>query len=268
MPKINCRLKKNRSKSVCKKKRLGSSVSKKKINVGSKKREIDRVLKFILIPLILITLFLMTVVSEFRIGGFVALALAVFTYIIYITPRFQKTLIGIPDNVFKGFWWGAGLFGFFFFLMVFSPTLSIAVPTVPQALTELSIGMLNLGKFFSIFVVVILYPFLETGWKISMLNILTGFYRLSITISVFIIAIFFSLLHSLAYGVQLAFAETFGTALQQLNLIGGVLFTAGLFGTLATITLLRTKNFLPVALAHSAINLVIITTTFSIIAIL
>lgn len=229
----------------------------------TKKREVDRLLKWIIIPLIIIVIILMIIIKEWVTGGLVALVLLGFGYLVYYTPKFQKHLIGIPDNIFRGAGWGFGLFAFFFILMKnpFIKGLSIAVPTLPQSISEFSVEALALGVPISIGILVIIFPFAETFWKSSMLTLLMQSYGLSPFKAIIIIALIFGfVIHLLAYGVVLASAESLGVALEQIENISGLLFTASLFGGLATWVLWKTKNFIWVALAHGGINFTIVST--------
>ena len=231
------------------------------------KREVDRVVKWIIIPLFVITLILIVLIREWVTGGIVAFVLLGFSFVIYTNPKYQKNLIGIPDNILKGSLWGLGIFGFFFVMMTLVPALSIAVPTVPQALTEFSFQSLSLGVPITLGVIVILFPFAETAWKASMLSLLITQYGLSIFKAILITAILFGgVLHLLAYQVVIASAESLSVAFQQIQSVSGLLLTASLFGGIASYVLWRFKNFLPVALAHSAINFIIVSATLAIIS--
>lgn len=234
-----------------------------------KKREVDRVVKWIIIPLFIITLILMVLIREWVTGGMVAFVLLGFSFVIYTNTKYQKNMIGIPDNILKGSLWGFGIFAGFFILMRVVPALSIAVPTVPQAVTEFSIENLPfaLGQTISLFILVIIFPFAETAWKASMLSLLITQYGLSLFKAILITAILFGgILHLLAYQVVIASAESLSVAFQQIQSVSGLLLTASLFGGIASYVLWRFKNFLPVALSHSAINFVIVSATLAIIA--
>lgn len=232
-----------------------------------KKREVDRVVKWIIIPLLFIILILMTLIPEFRGSGIIALVLVGFSYIIYITPRFQNNLVGIPRNIFKGIGWGLGLFAFFFLLMVLVPALSIGIPSVPQSIQDFTIGSLAVGNFLSVALIGFVYPIAETTFKASALTVLMQTYKLGLFIAIFIVAIIFAGLHGFAYGIQVAVAQTFGIVIQEINQIGGLLFVAGLFGALATFLISFTKNILWVAVAHIMINLIILNVIFSFVVI-
>lgn len=232
-----------------------------------KKREVDRVVKWVIIPLFIITLILMVLIREWVSGGMVAFVLLGFSFVIYTNPKYQKYLIGIPDNIFKGSLWGFGIFAGFFVMMKVVPALSIGVPTVPQALTEFSFQNLSLGVPISLIVLIIIFPFAETAWKASMLSLLITQYGLSLFKAILITAFLFgSVLHLLAYGVVIASASSLNVAFQQINSISGLLFTAVLFGAVASYVLWKVKNFLPVALSHSGINFIIVSATLAIIA--
>ena len=232
-----------------------------------KKKEVDRVVKWVIIPLFIVTLILIVLIREWATGGIVAFVLLGFSFVIYTNPKYQKNLIGIPDNILKGSLWGFGIFGFFFVMMKLVPALSIAVPTVPQALTEFSFQSLSLGVPITLGVLVIIFPFAETAWKGAMLSLLITQYGLSLFKAILITAFLFgSVLHLLAYGVVISSAESLNVAFQQINSISGILFTAVLFGAIASYILWKTKSFLPVALSHSGINFVIVSTTLAIIS--
>lgn len=233
----------------------------------AKKREVDRVIKFVLVPLLLIILILMTIIPEFRSSGVIALVLVGFSYLVYATPRFQNNLIGIPDNIFKGIGWGLGLFALFFVMMKLIPALSIGIPSVPHSVGELTIGTFAVGGFISIFVIGFLYPISETLFKSSTITILMQTYGLSPLPAISIVASIFGMLHASAYGINVAVAQTFGILAQEINLIGGLIFTAILFGFLATFLLLKTRNIIWVAVAHILINLVILNVIFSFVVI-
>ncbi len=230
------------------------------------RKEIDRLMKFVILPLVFLVTILMILIEQWRLGGLVALVLLVFGYLVYVTPRFQKDVIGIPDNPFQGFGLAFGLFATFFIMMRIIPAFSIVVPTVPQAVTSFSFGTLALGTPVSLAILVVVFPFAETFWKSSLLSLLKNLYNATSTQAIIFTGLIFGfVLHLLAYGVVLASAETFGVALQQINNITGLLFTASSFGMFASWVLLKTRNFLPVALAHSGINAAVVTTTFAII---
>ena len=233
----------------------------------AKKREVDRVIKFVLVPLLLIVLILMTIIPEFRSSGVIALVLIGFSYLVYVTPRFQNHLIGIPDNIFKGIGWGLGLFALFFIMMSLVPALSIGIPSVPQSVQDLTIGTLAVGSFISIFVIGFLFPISETLFKSSAVTILMQTYKLTPLSSISIIAFIFGILHTFSYGVSVAVAKSFGVLVQEINLISGLIFTAIMFGFLATFLLLKTKNIIWVAVAHILINLVILNVIFSFVVI-
>ena len=196
----------------------------------------------------------------------VAIALLVVSYAIYINPKFKKHLIGIPKNAFRGSAYGIGLFAIFFVLMNFSKEFSIGLPPIPQSLVNFSFQGFSLGTPFSMFILVVLFPFAETFWKSAMVSLLMGVYHLTIVPTITIIAALFAGLHSLAYGIILASAENFGVALNQLNAIGGLLITASLFGAIATFFLIKSKNLLPIAIAHSGVNYAILTVTLALIS--
>jgi len=225
--------------------------------------EVDRVIKWILTPLLLILLFLMTIIPEVRSSGAIALVLIGFSYLIYFTPRFQQDLIGIPDNIFQGIGWGFGLFAFFFILMKIVPALAIGVPTVPQSVETLEFSGFALGGLISISLIGIFYPIAETIFKASAITILMQTYRLTVVPTVALIAVFFSSLHFFAYGIQVSILENFGVLVQQLNQTGGLFLAAGIFGAFATALLIKTKNIIWVAVAHILINLTIINVIFS-----
>jgi len=190
------------------------------------------------------------------------LVLIFISFRFYTTDRFKKDLVGIPDNVWQGVGWGIGLFVFFFALMKLTPSFSIAVPTLPQSVMQFSLESLALGTPISVLILVGIFPFSETVWKASMISALMNIYGLTPIKAIITVAVIFgSVLHLLAYGVVLASAESFGVALQTINSISGLLFTATLFGGLAGYIIYRTKNVLWVAIAHSGINFTIVTTT-------
>src|SRR3990167_1505831 len=137
-----------------------------------KKKEVDRVIKFVLVPLLLIVLILMTIIPEFRSSGVIALVLVGFSYLVYATPRFQNHLIGIPDNIFKGIGWGLGLFAFFFAMMKLIPALSIGIPSLLQSVGELTVGTFAVGSVISVFVIGFLFPIGETTFKASSVTVL------------------------------------------------------------------------------------------------
>ena len=228
-----------------------------------KKREVDRVIKFVLVPLLLIVLILMTIIPEFRSSGVIALVLVGFSYLVYATPRFQNHLIGIPDNIFKGIGWGLGLFAFFFAMMKLIPALSIGIPSLPQSIGDLTIGTFAVGSAISVFVIGFLYPISETTFKASSVTILMQTYGLTPFPAASIVAFIFGILHAAAYGINVAVAKSFGILAQEINLIGGLIFTAILFGFLATFLILKTKNLIWVAVAHILINLIILNVIFS-----
>ena len=228
-----------------------------------KKREVDRVIKFVLVPLLLIVLILMTIIPEFRSSGVIALVLIGFSYLVYVTPRFQNHLIGIPDNIFKGIGWGLGLFAFFFVMMKLVPALSIGIPSVPQSVQELTIGNLAVGSFISIFVIGFLFPISETTFKASAVTVLMQTYGLNPFPAISIVASIFGILHAAAYGINVAVAKSFGILAQEINLISGLIVTAILFGFFATWLLIKTKNIIWVAVAHILINLIILNVIFS-----
>ena len=233
----------------------------------TKKKEIDRVVKWIIIPLFILTLVLIVLIREWATGGIVAFVLLGFSFVIYTNPKYQKNLIGIPDNILKGSLWGFGIFGFFFVMMKVVPALSIAVPTVPQALTEFSFQSLSLGVPITLSVLIIIFPFAETAWKSSMLALLMTQYGMSLVKAILITSFLFgSVLHLLAYSVVISSAESLNVVFQQINSISGLLFTSSLFGGIASYVLWKTKSFLPVALSHSGINFVIVSATLAIIS--
>lgn len=228
-----------------------------------KKREVDRVIKFVLVPLLLIVLILMTIIPEFRSSGVIALVLVGFSYLVYATPRFQNHLIGIPDNIFQGIGWGLGLFALFFIMMKVVPALSIGIPSVPQSVQEYVVGAFQVGNFLSIIVIGFIYPLAETTFKASAVTVIIQTYGMKVIYAVLIVAGIFAGLHSFAYGVNLAVATTFGVALQEINQISGLIFTAGLFGAFATGLLIKTRNIVWVAVAHILINLIIMNIIFA-----
>lgn len=227
----------------------------------------DRAIKWVLFPILIFVVILMTIIEEWRLGGAVALALIAFSYLIFITPRFKNMIFGIPSNPFKGMAWGIGLFSLFFILNNIDSAFSIGVPTVPQAVSEFSLEGLgfSVGRSLTVAIIVIIFPFVETFYHISMITALMGFYRASFLVANFIQAIIFgSILHLLAYSIVLANASSFGVALQQIESVSGLLFSATLFGFLAGWIVFKIQNYLPVALAHSGINYSIVAIAFAI----
>lgn len=233
----------------------------------AKKRETDRVIKFILVPLLLFVLILMVIIPEFRTSGVIALVLIGFSYLIYVTPKFQNHLVGIPDNIFKGIGWGIGLFAFFFIMMSLVPALSIGIPSVPQSVQDFTLGAFQVGNFLSIMVIGFVYPIAETTFKASALTVLMQTYGLKLVYAILIVASIFAGLHGFAYGVNIAIAQNFGIVVQEINQISGLLFVAGLFGGLASFLISFTKNILWVAVAHILINLIILNVIFSFVVI-
>ena len=228
-----------------------------------KKREVDRVIKFVLVPLLLIVLILMTIIPEFRSSGVIALVLIGFSYLVYVTPRFQNHLIGIPDNIFQGVGWGLGLFALFFIMMKLVPALSIGIPSVPQSVQEYIVGAFQVGNFLSIIVIGFIYPIAETTFKASAVTVLIQTYGMKVIYAVLIVAGIFAGLHSFAYGINVAVAQSFGILAQEINQISGLIFTAGIFGAFATGLLIKTKNIVWVAVAHILINLIIMNVIFA-----
>ena len=227
--------------------------------------EADRAIKWVLFPILILVVILMTIIEEWRLGGAVALTLIAFSYLIFINPRFKNILFGIPSNPFKGIGWGVGLFSLFFILNNIDSSLSIGVPTVPQAVAEFSVDGFSVGQNLTIVIIVLIFPFIETFFHIAMITALMGFYGASFLVANFIQAVIFgSILHLLAYRVVLANASSFGVALQQIESVSGLLFSATLFGFLAGWILFKIKNYLPVAMGHSAINYTIIAVAFTI----
>ena len=228
--------------------------------------ETDRVLKWIIIPLILIITTLIVIIPELRLSGVVGLVLLAITFGVYTNKKFQNNIIGIPDNFFQGIGYGAGLFGIFFTMMVFNSSFSIAVPTIPQAVSEFSFQNFVVGTQISAFLIIFFYPLAETGWKASIMALLMRTYGLAILPSAIITGLVFGiLLHLLAYGILISESATFIVALQQINNISGLLLASTSFGVIASIFLFRTQNFIWVALAHIGINAVIVNTVLSVV---
>lgn len=226
----------------------------------------DRLIKWVILPLMIIVLIIIIIIREWTIGGIVALVLLGFSYLIFTNTKYDRALIGIPKNPFQGIWFSILLaFGYLLFITIIP--LAVIVPTVPQAVTEFAVGDLSVGTQLTFAIIVLLFPFAEEAWRISIITLLMKTYGWSFLAANLFqgFVLFGFVLHLLAYGVVLSAAETFGIALNQISDISGLLFSAGVFGTAAGFVLWRTRNYWATAIAHSIVNAVIISTTLAII---
>ncbi|MEK6884598.1 MAG: CPBP family glutamic-type intramembrane protease, partial [Nanoarchaeota archaeon] len=174
----------------------------KKIEFLTNDDENDRLLKWFIYPAYIINLFFLIFNNSYRQAGagWVYFILGTLTLLLYMTPQFKHSLIGIDKRLTKGIFWGSGIAFGFLFISKILPGFSLLVPELPFSV----LGGIRL------IVVAGFAPIMEESFfRGSILNILQTSYNLSFPVANFIQGfILFTSYHGLAYGLLLSAYST------------------------------------------------------------
>ena len=180
--------------------------------------------------------------------------ITMFSITIYSNKRFEEFGPGVSFKG-KNLLWavivGVGTYGFFWFASRVIPGLSFGLPYLPAAVTD------NIQWI----IIVILAPLAEElATRGALLRFIQwaeskrGVTKLELWIAIFAQAVFFMLLHLLAYVGGWYESANWSGAFQSIGAVSGALLTAGIFGVIFGFIAVRTKNLLTSIIAHMLIN--------------
>lgn len=216
----------------------------------TKKKENERVVKFLIFPLLAISFLGSFVVPELFSPLLLYGVMNLWSLNAYKRREYQEEIYGIKRKGFSlikvaviGIVVGAG----FLILTAISPAFALLTPAISLAVAE------NI-RFF---VIVGIAPLAEEIWRSSTFGYLRENYKKlkqKFWRSNLIVAIFFALLHLFAYGILFnsydKWIEVYGIFLA----IFGSLFAAFSFGLVSGFMMHKFKSIIPSILAHMTIN--------------
>lgn len=213
--------------------------------------ENDRLIKWVIAPVMISSLLLMGLVSSLRTAGGIYFILSLMGWVGYWTPnpRIQDALIGIKKDIIGGM--GLGILGVITFFVIQSqvPNFSLGLPSLPMALSSELKG----------FIIIYLAPLAEEvcfrGFLLG--GILTGVYRHSFWRANFEQAAGFAIMHFIAYGILLENLQRWSQIYGEVQAILGLLIGAALFGLFTGWLVNKTRNLLPGIVMHMATNAVL-----------
>lgn len=208
-------------------------------------------IKFFLFPFMIINGLIMTVVPEYRFAGLIYLILGGFAWVIYYTPEFQDTLIGIKrKTIWISILTGLGIGIGFFLINKLNPAFSIGIPSLP----------ISISSNIKWFIIIIIAPIIETIlFDGALLSALMDLYGLNIHYANSIKSTIFAGHHLLSYGILLGCLQKWSEIFGQVTAISGLLiaaFTASMcFGYVVRANGIR--NLLAAMIVHGIINFIL-----------
>lgn len=214
-----------------------------------KKKENGRVIKFFIVPTLLISFLLAFSVAELRVAGILYVVMDLYALFIFSQPRYKEEIFGISSNILAPLVIGVGTGIGFLILTIISPIFSLLTPTIPFTVSE----------DVRFFIIVIIAPLAEESWRSATIGLIREIYRTKINIAIVISAILFAALHLGVYGIGFGALQTWLGLYGQFTAIVGFLFVALLFGLLAGYMNKTFNTILPATIAHIIINFWLVT---------
>ena len=214
---------------------------------GNSKEARNRVVKWIVIPLLFVAFLFTFTVPDLRSVGILYTVMGGYILFIFSLSRFKEELIGIRNRYFGQILVGLVAGIGFLVLSAISPVFSLLTPVIS----------LSVAEDLRFLVIVIMAPLLEEPWRAATIALIRDVYKSSFTKAMIISAILFGLLHLFVYGVLLSGYDTWIQAYGAVKVISGSLLAAVIFGVLSGLLIKRYKSILPSLIAHVIINFVI-----------
>lgn len=210
-----------------------------------KHRENGRVIKFFILPTMLISFIMAFILPEFRTAGMLYFLMSVFSLNIFSMPRFKEEVYGIKAVIAAPLFIGAGTGIGFLILSAISPAFSLLTPSLS----------LSISSDIRWFIIVWIAPIAEEAFRASTIGLLRDVYpRWKFTIVNIIQALVFASLHIFVYGIGLGALQTWSAAYGTFLAVSGSLLAAFLFGLIAGYMMHRMDNITPSILSHMIIN--------------
>jgi len=209
------------------------------------KSENGYVIKYFLVPSIIVSLLLMIGLEQARLAGFIYFVFALFSVYVLGLERFQEDVYGLKKEFFAPLVVGVGTAVAFFVISSILPFFSLLTPSLPASVAA------NIRWF----IIAFLAPVIEESWRSAMVGFLKKTYNLPFGFRVNIIqATIFSLAHITAYGIALGAYSHWIEAYGAIAAVSGSFLAAGTFGFLSGLMMNKFKNILPSIIAHIGIN--------------
>jgi membrane protease YdiL (CAAX protease family) len=173
---------------------------------------------------------------------------------IYSMKEYQLELIGISTKTLgRSLIWGLSIGGLFYLATKLVQGLSFGLPLLPNAISDQ----------LKLFIIVLVAPIVEEiFFRGSLLAYLRDTLptKKNIWMAIIVQAVIFSIFHLGAYITGFYSLPSINVGLMAINSNISAFISAGLFGMIAGIIAVKTKNLLSTIILHSLINLIIYTT--------
>ena len=215
----------------------------------SKRQELDRAIRWVIIPVLALSILSLVIFrGEFQQAGLIAVSFSALSWMVFSSKKYEKYAVGIKSNGnITMILWGVGIALGFILIKSVVPAFSLAFPQLSLAIDEdIRSGM-----------VIFLFPAVETLFiVVSIFAVTKTHYKIPNITAIIIVGLMATLLHLLAYGIDLtafpSFFDAFSSIGPQIGLFISVFIIFSFWAWL--ITLDGFKTIIAVFVSHAIIN--------------
>lgn len=208
------------------------------------KKDNDKVLKFLIVPLMFVSFLGLFVYPPLRLAFGLYLVMSLWALNAYRLATYKEEIYGIRKKIVRNYLIGLGVGGGFLLLSVISPSFSLLTPTLSFSVSE-DIRWV---------IIVILAPLVEEVWRSSTMGYIRDIYKTKFRTTNIIQALMFAALHTLVYGLAFNAYDTWVGVYGGFYAIGGSLLAAFIFGLISGYMMEKFQDIIPSIGAHQIIN--------------